>query len=197
MRTRRLQRLTDAQLLARVGTADDHGDAFGALYRRHERHVLAYLRRRLPNADLAADLAAETFAAALAAAPRFDATRAPDGDATGWLLTIAHNTLISSVRRGRVADEARRRLQITEPLVLHDDALDRVDDLASLPENLDRQLAALPAEQRTAILARVVDERPYDEIAAELACSELVVRQRVSRGLARLRHQFPTTEARS
>ncbi len=34
---------------------------------------------------------------------------------------------------------------------------------------------------------RVLEDAPYDRIAAELECSEAVVRQRVSRGLARLR----------
>jgi RNA polymerase sigma-70 factor (ECF subfamily) len=48
----------------------------------------------------------------------------------------------------------------------------------------------LPAEQRDAVLARVVDERPYPEIAAEMNCSELLVRQRVSRGLRQLRAQI-------
>jgi DNA-directed RNA polymerase specialized sigma24 family protein len=33
----------------------------------------------------------------------------------------------------------------------------------------------------------VLDEQPYDVIAARLQCSELVARKRVSRGLAALR----------
>jgi RNA polymerase sigma-70 factor (ECF subfamily) len=36
----------------------------------------------------------------------------------------------------------------------------------------------------------VIDERDYSEIARELRCSELVVRQQVSRGLARLRDEL-------
>jgi DNA-directed RNA polymerase specialized sigma24 family protein len=48
-------------------------------------------------------------------------------------------------------------------------------------------MRSLPSEQRHAVLARVVDERPYAEIAAQMSCSELVARQRVSRGLKNLR----------
>ncbi len=48
----------------------------------------------------------------------------------------------------------------------------------------------LPAAQRDAVRSRVLDEREYADIARELGCSELVVRQRVSRGLARLRDQL-------
>jgi DNA-directed RNA polymerase specialized sigma24 family protein len=60
-----------------------------------------------------------------------------------------------------------------EPLVLGDDALARI--------------AALPADQREAVVGRVVEERGYDELAARLECSESVVRQRVSRGLRAMR----------
>jgi DNA-directed RNA polymerase specialized sigma24 family protein len=38
--------------------------AFGVVYRRHERAVLAYLCHQTGDAELAADLASETFAAA-------------------------------------------------------------------------------------------------------------------------------------
>jgi len=43
----------------------------------------------------------------------------------------------------------------------------------------------LPANERDAVRARMVDERECREIAGALECSESVVRQRVSRGLAR------------
>jgi RNA polymerase sigma-70 factor (ECF subfamily) len=36
----------------------------------------------------------------------------------------------------------------------------------------------------------VLDERSYAEIAAEMDCSELLVRQRVSRGLKALRSRI-------
>jgi hypothetical protein len=59
---RREDRRSDEELLA--ATATD-ADAFAVFYRRHLRSVLAYLIRRTGRPDLAADLAAETFAAAL------------------------------------------------------------------------------------------------------------------------------------
>ncbi len=178
--------MPDSRLLAMVGS--EHGEeAFRVFYRRHEPRVLGYLRRRVPRAELAADLAAETFAAAVEAAHRFDAARSQEGSATGWLLMIAHNELATSLRRGRVADDARRRLGLTTPLVVDDAALARVDDLASPPETLHDALAGLSVQQRQAVLSRVIDEKSYAEIATAMDCSELVVRQHVSRGLARLR----------
>ena len=51
----------------------------------------------------------------------------------------------------------------------------------------------LPEDERFAVRSRVLDERPYPEIASELRCSEMVVRKRVSRGLARMREQLKET----
>jgi len=81
---------------------------------------------------------------------------------------------------------------VLEPLALDDDACARIEAVASIEVDLDRLLATLPTKQRTAIVARVVDQREYGEIAAELRCSELVVRKRVSRALTALRSRLPS-----
>jgi RNA polymerase sigma-70 factor (ECF subfamily) len=47
-------------------------------------------------------------------------------------------------------------------------------------------LDSVPKAQRDALGLRVVEERPYDEVAAALGCSETAARLRVMRGLARL-----------
>ena len=66
--------------------------------------------------------------------------------------------------------------------------LERVEERSAAGGvELDRALAALPEPIRRALLARVVGGRDYDEIAAELECSEQLVRQRAHRGLTRLR----------
>lgn len=55
-------------------------------------------------------------------------------------------------------------------------------------ETRDPELVeALPVGERHAVKAHVLYERSYSEIAASLQCSEMVVRKRVSRGLARIR----------
>lgn len=50
-----------------------------------------------------------------------------------------------------------------------------------------RRLGQFSQDQRAAVEARVLDERSYADIAAQLGTSEAVVRMRVSRGLASLR----------
>jgi RNA polymerase sigma factor (sigma-70 family) len=183
-------RLSDAELLSRTAREPK---AFAALYRRHERLVLRFLMARCRDPELTADLAAETFASALEAADRFEPARSGGTSAAPWLLGIARNTLLTSVRRGAVAEGARRRLGC-EPLALTDDALTRVELRASLDLPLEQLLGDLPSDLRDAVVARVLEERDYDEIAATLGCSKQVVRKRVSRGLSRLRALLPASQ---
>lgn len=173
---------SDAALLQAARTEPE---AFGAFYRRHVRSVLAYTLSRTRRPELAADLTAETFAAALEQLERYDPRRGP---ARAWLLALAGSRMIDAVRRGKVEDRARRRLGIP-PRELTDHDLERIEELVDLSRGLDAEalVGDLPADQREAVLARVVHERSYPDIAADLDVSEAVVRQRVSRGLGALR----------
>jgi RNA polymerase sigma factor (sigma-70 family) len=179
-----LDACSDAVLLA--GTRANP-DAFAAFYRRYERLILGYLLRRTRNPEVAADLTAEVFASALRAASRY---RPESPNAVGWLLTIAERTLLSSVRRGRVEARARRRLGIGEALVFSGEDLERIESLASLDGHTLALLDGLPADQREAVRARILNERSYQDIAGELQTSELVIRKRVSRGLSTLKRRL-------
>ena len=172
----------DDELLVRYA----HGDpeAFVAFYRRHLPAVLSFFLQRTGDRELTADLSAEVFAAALIAADRY---RPGERPALAWLYGIAAHKLVDSRRRHRVRDDARRRLGL-EPLYADDDDLARVESMAADESAaLNRALQHLPAAHRDAVLARVVEEKPYAEIAADMRCSALLVRQRVSRALRTLR----------
>lgn len=145
--------------------------------------MLRYHYGQVGDAEVAADLTAETFAAALAGASRF---RAHKGPAVAWLFGIARNTLAASRRRGRVEARARRRIGAA-PLVLTDEVVERIEALSGPALKLVEEL---PADQRDAVRARIVEDREYVDIAKDLRCSQEVVRKRVSRGLARLRDQL-------
>ncbi len=177
----------DKELL--LASAEDP-EAFAVFYRRYVDAVLAFHVVRTRRPEVAADLTAETFAAALQGVRRY--RRRPE-PAAAWLFAIARNKLIDAARRGAVADRARRRLGM-ERIPVTDTDLERVEALADLAAGgasaLTALVEALPAIQREAIVAHVLDERDYPEIARELRCSEAVVRKRVSRGLATLRAQM-------
>ena len=156
--------------------------AFGTFYERHERLVLGFFMRRTRDPELAADLSAETFAVALVAAKKYRGDGAP---ASAWLIGIARNTLLNSLRRAQVEDRARKRLGM-EPIELGDELLDRIERIGG-DARVEELLARLTPEQSDAVRARVLDEAEYAEIADRLRCSESVVRQRVHRGLTVLR----------
>jgi RNA polymerase sigma factor (sigma-70 family) len=162
-------------------------DAFGVFYLRYERLILGYLLRRVRDPEVAADLAAEVFAAALRAAGRY---RPESPTAVGWLLTIAQRTLASSRRRGRVEARARRRLGIRDSVRFSSQDLERIEAVCSVDGQTLALLEGLPAAQRAAVRAHILDERSYGDIAGELETSELVIRKRVSRGLSTIKRQL-------
>jgi RNA polymerase sigma-70 factor (ECF subfamily) len=173
----------DASLLA--ATAAGERDAFAAFYRRHLPGVLSVLVSETRDRELAADLAAEVFAAALLGAGRY---RSEYPTAMPWLAAIARHKSSDSKRRGRAEERARQRLGIPrEPL--EDDDLERVDELVSQGATVLGLVDQLPQAQRAAVRARVVEEREYPEIAATVGSTEQAVRQRVSRALSWLRKQ--------
>src|SRR6266540_2297236 len=77
------ERCSDTELLLAARTCSD---PFGVFYERHFASVLAFFRRRVHGPEEAFDLAAETFAAALASVPRFQPGPEPP---QAWLFAIA------------------------------------------------------------------------------------------------------------
>jgi RNA polymerase sigma factor (sigma-70 family) len=173
-----LEEAPDEELLA---TTRSEPAAFGVFYGRHEDRVLGYFLARVGDPEVAADLTAETFAAALASVHRFRPRKRKP--AAAWLFGIARNNLAMSRRQGRVEARARRRLGMA-PIVLTDESIERI---AALDRTALTLVEELPGDQQDAVRARVIDERAYPEIAKDLRCSEAVVRKRVSRGLETLR----------
>ena len=168
-------------------------EAFALFYRRHVRALAAYFWRRSHDAELTADLTAETFAAALDGCRRFDPDRGP---AIGWLYGIAHRQLGRLARRGAVETRYRRRLGMAR-IELQDDELERIeaDAVSEGPHaRVLEELDGLPADQRAAVEARVLHELDYSQIALSTGASELVVRKRVSRGLLTLRDRLTRTD---
>jgi RNA polymerase sigma factor (sigma-70 family) len=172
--------LSDQRLLSARDAA-----SFELFYCRHVEPVLGFFARRTRDPELAADLCAETFAAALAGRHRY---RPEAGAAEAWLYGIAAKKLADAQRRGYAERRARRRLGM-ERIELSDDDYARIERLGTTSE-ARVLMERLAPDQRDAITLHVLEERPYDQIAAELETSEAVVRKRVSRGLAAMRQRM-------
>ena len=169
-------RASDAELL-QAGTAD----AFAEVYDRHVLQMHSWARARV--GEQAADLTAEVFARAWLNRGRFrDEAK---GSALSWLLGIAQNVARESARKRRVEDAARRRLGLPR-LIASDVILDAIDDRQSLSATARRTITSLPERDRELLRLRVIEERPYREVAARLRCTPQAARLRVSRLLRQL-----------
>jgi RNA polymerase sigma factor (sigma-70 family) len=166
---------SDAELLVL-----DDPDAFAELYDRHVGQILAWSRVRV--GDYGADLTAEVFAAAWQCRKRFRDEH--EGSALPWLYGIAQNVLRSSLRKRRVEHGARERLGLPVT-VMHTD-FDAIDDRLSFPSAVLRAFADLPDSERELLVLRLVEKRPYREIAQLIHCTPVAARLRVSRSLRRL-----------
>src|SRR4029079_452367 len=143
--------------------------------------VLGCFARRTGDAELAADLTSETFAAVLAGRRRYKPRK---GAAAAWLFGIASRKLADAQRKGYAERRMCRRLGM-ERIDLTDADIAHIESLGE-----SALLEDLPVDQAIAVRAHVIDERPYGEIAGELHTSEAVVRKRVSRGLATARRRI-------
>jgi RNA polymerase sigma factor (sigma-70 family) len=140
---------------------------FEAFYREQRNAVLRLLRRRL-GAAAAEDAFQETFLRALAAYPRLR-----HGDnLKAWVLTIASNVAIDTLRRTRAVHQV--------PELAHEDARPAYEDLGGLTDGL-------PPKERAAVVLRYGYDLTYDQIAAALQSTPLAARQAASSGIRRLR----------
>jgi RNA polymerase sigma factor (sigma-70 family) len=169
-------------------------ELFTRFYDHHARALLAFFARRTFDAQVAADLTAETFAEAYACRGRYKDRGA--GTAAAWLYTIGRRQLSHYIRRARVEQDHRARLHM-RTRVVEDDDIARIEELIDF-EAIGRAVAAafgrLRADQREALAARIIDGLSYSEAARRLGCRESVVRQRVSRGLRRLATELDAVE---
>jgi len=173
-----------------MGTTPDSDEAlllsgevedFGRFYDRYVRPMLAFFQRRVREPELAADLTAETFAAAMVSRSSYKGA-----SAAAWLFAIAHHKLADYQRRGSAESRMRTRLGMEPVEVTEDDA----ELIRWLGGDVAAQiLEELLPEQRDAIRAHVLEDQDYAEIAHTEQVSEVAVRKRVSRGLKVLRER--------
>ncbi len=171
---------SDAALL---GDRVDPAATFDRFYRRHFSPLLRFVASRGLGVEDAADAVAETFLAALRQRYSFD-EKYPT--ARPWLFAIAQNKIVDcqrSAKGARSRNEALRTFEIE--LTTHDRS--SFDELPAFVDDSSLLLEGLSPTQRVVIERRVLQDRDYAEIAAELGISETATRKHASRGLGTLR----------
>jgi len=163
-----------------------YGIDINTLYARHHDDLLLFFVRRTADVEVALDLWSETFAQAVAGRRKYRGRT--DAEAAAWLYSIAKNQLARYLRRGYAERRAMQKLGL-ERAPADDELLADIWQRAQLDATraeLAAALATLSEPVREAVKLRVVDERPYVEVATRLKISEQAARARVSRGLSAL-----------
>jgi RNA polymerase sigma factor (sigma-70 family) len=164
-------------------------DEFLALYKERWESLLRFFVRRTLDPETAAELTAETFAEAFASRDGFDASK---GEPGAWLFGIARHQLSGYLRTLMVDRSARERIGLPVRTLSSEDheRIEQMIDFAEVGRQVRAALRDLTAEQREAVVYRVVDGLSYSEISNRIGCSEETARARVSRALRLLAQQI-------
>jgi RNA polymerase sigma-70 factor (ECF subfamily) len=182
---------SDVELMLRV----KHGDreAFSLLVQRHRKPLINFIYRFTGGAGESEDLAHEVFIKVFLSASRYE----PRAAFSTWLYRIATNLALNYLRdrRTRVAtsldrdseeEEGRSRTELRDKVALVEDQL-----LAQEPvERIRQALAALPENQRLAVVLTKFQELSLKEAAEVMKCSEAAVKSLIFRAYTTLRQKL-------
>lgn len=168
--------------MRRIGTDPA---AFEAFYREHVEAVQRFVARRVADRELAADLTAEVFLAAIESADRYRPRR---GRPAAWLYGIARNAVADAYRRnGR---ERRATVAIVGRRLLDDDDAARMDeriDAAARARELHAAIERLSERERAVLELVALDDLSIIEAASVLGIRPVTARVRLHRARRALR----------
>ena len=149
-----------------------------APYQTLRRSMLGYLRKQVTDPVVAEDLLHEVFLKALAAGERGDAPK----NLSGWLYTIARNTVIDFYRAKRPTDE------LPDDLVAEDSGNNLLEQ--ALSQCLRPLTEQLPPLYRDTLLATDFHGNTMQSLATEWNVSVSAVKSRASRGRKMLKKKL-------
>src|SRR5437763_5308833 len=179
---------TDEELVARSIGGD--ADSFNQLIQRWERPIYALAYRTIGREEDARDVCQETFLRAFRALPGFRG----QAKFSSWLYRIALNLCRDWVRR-------ERRTPVVQPpedvdlmeMAAAAEPSESIEDLVArkdLSRLVERAMALLPEEQRTAIVLKEYHGLTFQEIAELVGCPLSTVKTRLYQGLLVLRREL-------
>jgi RNA polymerase sigma factor (sigma-70 family) len=171
------------ELLERFAAGDL--EAFEELFRLHQKQVYAWIVRIVRDSGIAEDLTVETFWRIYRSRARFD----PGSSFGAWAYRIATNAALDHLRR------ARRETELPEDLVAEarPDPAIRNEERRRIRDAFRR----LPAKYRLVALLALVEEEPYEKIAAAAGMSVALVKVRVFRAVRLLRKQLGSVRVKT
>ena len=162
--------VSDEALIAKLAKGDRQ--AMPMLFARHRTRVFRFVLRRVRSEAVAEELVNEIFLAVWQQAGRFEGT----SSATTWMLSIAHNKAVSSLRKKRdqPLDEGVAEA-IPDDADSAETTLAKGGKAAALRACLDR----LPDEQRVVMDLVYYHEQSVKEVAEVLGIPENTVKTRM------------------
>ncbi len=164
------------ELLKRFAAGDL--EAFETLFRQFQGEVYGWIVRMVRDAGVAEDLTVETFWRIYRAHARFD----PQGSFGAWARRIATNAALDHLKNSRREDPL---LEDLSPGTPPDPAVRR-----DTRERIARAFGQLPARLQVAATLALIEEEPYEQIAAGLGISVGAVKSRVFRAVRLLRKKL-------
>ena len=186
------ERDPDAELMLRVRQGD--AVAFEELVEKYKQPVTNLLARVLRDATEAEDLAQNVFVQVFKSADRYRV----EAKFSTWLFTIARNLCLNEIRRrsrhpADSLDAAENPEDDTAGRQFEDRKNTSAPDLLlrdELTSKVEEALAALPENQRTAILLFKEKDMSYDEISKILDCSLSATKSLIHRGRETLKQKL-------
>jgi RNA polymerase sigma factor (sigma-70 family) len=172
---------TDAELMLALREGDL--GSLGEIFQRHHGTVHALCYRLTMQADVADDLAQETFLRLM----RYRESFRGDAKLATWLYRVARNVCSDHFQR-RARDRAVDAQWSREAAMSRDAGESPGDEI------LERALAKLAPDRREALVLVRYHGLSYDEVAQVLGCEPGAARVRVHRAMKELRDIYRTLE---
>jgi RNA polymerase sigma-70 factor (ECF subfamily) len=179
---------SDEELVARSMGGDL--DSFNQLVLRWERPIYALAYRVIGREEEARDVAQEAFLRAFRALPGFKG----QAKFSSWLYRITLNLCRDWMRKERrtpvsQAPEGIDIIELAGEATPHE-TIEQMVGRKELGRAVSKAMAALPEEQRTAIILKEYHGLTFQEIADMLDCPLSTVKTRLYQGLSVVRKQL-------
>jgi RNA polymerase sigma-70 factor, ECF subfamily len=158
-------------------------EAFEQLFREYQRQVYAWIVRIVRNSATAEDLTVETFWRIY----RSRALFRPEGNFGAWSHRVATNVALDHLRKARRETELPGDLlapPTPDPAVSHE-----------MRASIRSAFANLPPKYRLVATLALIEDAPYEEIAAAAGITVALVKVRVFRATRMLRKQLGAMSA--
>ena len=175
----------DVELMYRCARGDEQ--ALRLLIERHQQAVIGTVARMLNDQHEAEDIAQQVFVRIWNAAPKWK----PEAKFTTYLFTVARNLVFNeSRRRSRKKEVSLDEFEEHGQSSAHSDETLQPDhgmEKRELHQSIDQAIAALPEQQRLAVVLRTFEGMDYEDIARALNTSVSSVKSLLFRARGVLR----------